>query len=123
MSYSTEVLADSPVAYLRLDDAAATAAADASGNALNGSYNGGVTQQVAGLLVNDANKAALFDGGSGYVDLGNPVALQILDQVTMECWVNVGEFPQNDGDTAVFIAKGYEAEVGEGYFLRLFNGG
>ena len=40
-AYSAEVLADSPVVYLHLDESSGTLAADASGNGNTGTFTGG----------------------------------------------------------------------------------
>jgi hypothetical protein len=71
MSYSSEVLADSPLCYLRLGDASGTTAADASGNSHPGTYVGSPTLGVAGLLTGDANTAVTLDGSTQYVQIAN----------------------------------------------------
>lgn len=47
MSYDTEVLADSPSLYWKLQDTSGTTATDSSGNARHGTYNGTVTTHYA----------------------------------------------------------------------------
>lgn len=73
-AYSAAVLADSPVGYWRLGEASGTSAADSSGNANAGTYTGTVTLGQSGALAMEpdgsSNAAALFDGSSGFVDLG-----------------------------------------------------
>ena len=72
-TYSTAVLADSPLAYYRLNEANMAngqSCADSSGNARNGTYtNNGLTAQYAAL--GDINKGAIQNtGGTGYVTTG-----------------------------------------------------
>jgi hypothetical protein len=64
MSYSSEVLADTPLAYYRLGESAGTTMADSSGNARDGLYDPTTppTLGATGLLVGDADTAADFDG-------------------------------------------------------------
>lgn len=57
MTYSSEVLADSPIAYWRLGETSGTSAADSSGNARHATYTSSPTLGVTGLLSGDADKA------------------------------------------------------------------
>ena len=57
MTYSAEILADNPYLYWRLGEPSGTTAADASGNGRTGTYQGGPTLGVTGLLTGDANTA------------------------------------------------------------------
>lgn len=50
MSYVSEVLADSPLAYWRLEEAAGSSAADSSGNGKTGTYQGSLDLGQAGLI-------------------------------------------------------------------------
>lgn len=71
MTYSAEVLADSPLAYWRQDDASGTTMTDAiTGGTHNGTYSGTVTLNQTGLLVGDSNPCADFGGGSALVTSG-----------------------------------------------------
>src|SRR5439155_12156247 len=68
--YSSEVLADNPVAYYRLGEAnGLAAAADASGHGFTGSYGGGVTFGQAGAMPSELDTSAQFEGKTGYVQL------------------------------------------------------
>lgn len=70
MSYSSEVLADSPLAYYRLDDASGTVAVDSSGNGLDATYFGSPTLGATSLLASDpSNGAVQFDGSNDRVEL------------------------------------------------------
>jgi hypothetical protein len=87
--YSTEVLADSPVGYWRLDEPSGTNAADSSGNSHDGTYSGTPTLSATSLLTTDADKAVSFDGSDDYIDLSNPAALQFASAWTLEAWIKV----------------------------------
>ena len=63
MTYASEVLADTPLAYYRLGEASGTTLVDSSGNARDGTYAGSPTLGAASLLVSDpSNTAVSFDG-------------------------------------------------------------
>jgi hypothetical protein len=63
-------------------------ATDVSGNLRHGTYSAtGVNKNVASLLANDNNGAALFDGAAGYLDLAAPLAA-LSGSFTLECLLN-----------------------------------
>lgn len=64
MSYSSEVLTDSPLLYWRLGESAGPTAADASGNGRTGTYGSTVTPGAASLLTGDADTSATFAPGA-----------------------------------------------------------
>lgn len=88
VTYAQAVLADSPLGYWRLGDAAgATTAVDSSGNARHGTpgtTTNAPTFNVAGLLTGDADTAASFDGGD-YIQLPNTTAFN-ANTITAEAW-------------------------------------
>lgn len=107
MSFDSTVLADSPVAYLKLADTSGTIAADTSGNGHTGTYHNVILNQT-GLISGEADKATAFNGTTSYVDLGNPAALQIVGQIAIEAIVNTA-FPSSGGGIQLMIAsKGYD---------------
>lgn len=59
-AYTTAVLADSPVVYLKLDETSGTTATDSSGNSHNGTYSAGITLGASSLLTDGTGKAAQF---------------------------------------------------------------
>lgn len=87
--YVDAVLADSPTGYWRLEEATGTLATDSSGNGLNGTYVGTVTRGINGPMV--APSKAISIGGTGananLINLGNPAALQIRGNQTIEMWI------------------------------------
>lgn len=83
--YAAEVLADSPVAYWKLDETSGTTATDSVGGN-NGTYTGGYTLNQPGIP-STGRPSVLFDGTSGYVNLGAPAALNLTAAWTLEAWV------------------------------------
>ena len=79
--YQDAVLADSPLTYLRLDEASGTVAQDASPNDRDGTYSGDVTLGAA---------APFVDAGTAPVVATNGTIAGPVNQVsrTLEVWVN-----------------------------------
>lgn len=90
MTYSDEVLADSPLAYYRLGEASGTTMVDSSGNGRNGTYTGSPlpTLGVTGLLTGDSDTAAHFAGGSGGFGETTYASWMDATTLTVEAWVN-----------------------------------
>jgi hypothetical protein len=86
--YSAEVLADSPIAYYRLAETSGTNAAEETA-ARDGTYLGGPTLGVTGLLTGDADTAVSFDGVDDQAAIPSTVALTAGSSVTIEYWQNV----------------------------------
>ena len=85
ITFATEALADGPIGYWRLGEAPGSAsAADASGNANNGTYSGGITLGQPGFHGGDT--AALFDGKTGRVVVPDSNVLN-PPNITMEAKV------------------------------------
>lgn len=86
MSYSSEVLADSPLCYLRLGEASGATAADSSGNSHSGTYQNSPTLGAAGLLTGDSNTAVTLNGTNQYVSVPGG-AWMVNSDYTVECLV------------------------------------
>jgi hypothetical protein len=93
-AYGSTVLADSPTAYWKLNEASGPNLADATGNGntglaqminSNGLYSGGFTLGEPGVITSDS--AVLLDGSTGQVNL--PLLTTAVANVTLECWVNI----------------------------------
>lgn len=87
MSYLSEVLADSPLLYWRLDEnpPGTGTAADTSGNGRTGTYVASPTS-VTGLVPSDSDAAVSFDGSSQWVNATyNPFSTGVTR--TFECWL------------------------------------
>lgn len=70
MSYSSEVLADSPLFYSRLGDPSGATMTDSSGNSHDGTYSN-MTLGTTGLLVGDADTAITLNGTTSRADVTN----------------------------------------------------
>lgn len=79
MTYTSEVLADTPLAYYRLGETSGTTMIDSSGNGRNGTYAGSPTLGASGLLVGDSNTAITFDGSN---DVGTTPAATWMDSAS-----------------------------------------
>lgn len=87
-NYRTEVLADAPKAYWRLDELAGMVAGDQSGNNNTGTISGGVTMGVTGALAGDLDAAMGFDGVGGTIAVNVPGVNTVSgSQVTVELWM------------------------------------
>ena len=81
-AYAGQVRADFPAFHWRLGETSGTTAADSSGNTFSGSYLGGVTRGVPGVVADSG--AALFNGSNGLVTAAaKTVALQTF---SVEAW-------------------------------------
>lgn len=116
--YADEVLADSPVGYWRLGESSGTAAADSSGNGLDGTYTGGVVLAEAGAPSSETDTAARFDGSTGYVALPANALLNITGPITLECWLKSTSAAEH-----LHFLGGYDPNSPfAGYGLRLSAG-
>ncbi|HEU4448366.1 MAG TPA: LamG domain-containing protein [Gaiellaceae bacterium] len=87
-SYAAEVLADAPVAYYRLGDAAGSAdLTDATGNESTGVFRNGVALELDGGPFPDTDGAAGFDGLDDYAEVPDRPALDLGDAFTLEAWI------------------------------------
>jgi hypothetical protein len=118
VGYRATILADAPLAYYRLADQDGTAK-DETG-AHDGVYKGAVTH-AAGAIAGDANGAAVFDGSSGYVDVGDVLPFLDTAPFTIEAWAA----PAAGGTGPACIASksfatgGVSGGITEGYTLYL----
>jgi len=123
LTYRAAVLADSPVAYWRLDDTDTdTTARDETGH-VDGTYVGGCQRGVAGALAGDTDPAAQFDGSTCQITLGNNFNFAGNAPFSVELWVDVA------ASTAYEHYFTYETRTGpasgapiDGYALFRDNG-
>jgi hypothetical protein len=87
MTYVSEVLADSPLAYWRLGEASGTTAADASGNSRTGTYVNTPTLGVAGLQTNDADTAMSIASNTGQIMSATSAAWMDVSSISVEVFV------------------------------------
>lgn len=109
MTYSAEVLADSPIAYYRLNETGTTTITDSSGNGHTGTltkdagsfaYTQGVTGLIAGT--DTATQFANHSNQGDYIDLGNSSAFRLTSAFTLEAWVKI---PSGQTQFAPLIAN------------------
>lgn len=107
MTYTAEVLADSPLAYWQLDEPAGLVMLDSSGNTRHGVIDAGVTLGAATVVPNDPGPAwslNAFEGGQVAVAswMGPATAL------SAEVWAHLTAY---DSDGTILFAR---ANVGAG---------
>lgn len=116
MSYSSEVLADSPAVYWRLGETSGTSAVDASGNGRHGTYTGAYTLNQTSLNTDPTGKSvALVRGVNGGVitsSVGGSVSA-----FTLEGWVKTG-----DGNGAFVIGRDHATVNADRLFWLWVNG-
>ena len=84
-------------------------------NTANNSYGNGVNYNGVFVDGHEGNAISL-DGISSYVNLGNPLELQIVGEITISAWIK----PQHGNNIQNIVAKGHAGD-GEIYF-RINNG-
>ena len=98
--YRSEILADSPSGWWRLDETVATAGAtvaDSSGNGQNGATTGTVTPVLPGALHEHTGGAFRFGPGAGSVSIPHDASLGGTT-FTVEAWIYLESY----GDPAQF---------------------
>lgn len=102
MSYSSEVLADSPLLYLRLGEApGAGTAVDSSGNGRNGTYAGPPTLGATGLLYGDSDTAMGLATGSGQTASVASASWMNVSTITVEAIVKFNANVDNGSGDAI----------------------
>ena len=99
MTYQSEVLADSPVVYLELNETSGTAAVDQGSHAVNGTYQNGVTLNQSGMT--GITPAAQFDGTNDLIDIPDHADLDITGDLTLEAWI----YPTSYANWRMLITK------------------
>lgn len=95
-TYTSVVLADSPVAYWHLGEASGTSAADSSGNSYTGTYTGTYSQGQTSILPSGFG-ASLQLSGAGYVLTPSTSGLAgISAPVSLEAWVYFTTIPTSN---------------------------
>jgi Concanavalin A-like lectin/glucanases superfamily len=105
MSYAALIRSHGPVGYWRLGELSGTQATDRSGNGRHGTYTGGVTLGQSGAI-SDGNKAAGFAAGIEHVNIDNHASLQLVGDLTIECWLYVSSLTAH----RVVVCKHYDRE-------------
>lgn len=112
MSYSSEVLADSPLVYLTLDDSSGTTAVDSSGNGRN-MTSANCTLAQATLMPNGTSSYD-FNGTSSQISLAD-AAWQRPTAMTVEAWIR-------PDSTTSFKAIAAKDGAGSGWAFYVLSG-
>ena len=88
MAYSTEVLADGPVGYWRLNETSGSTVVDSSGNGLNGTYINSPSLNQQSRVSGGAS--VLFNGTTQYASIAHNALLDVthVNGLTVEIWAN-----------------------------------
>ena len=118
MTYSSVILADSPLAYYKLDETSGTTAADASGNGRDGTYTNAPTLGASSLL-DDATGHAMSTAADSnqYVSAGFASWMNV-NTFTVEGWAKFTAYDSLNGDPIVSrytSADGYPMFLGRKY--------
>ena len=111
-TYSTTVQGSGPAGYWRLGDTSTTAA-DASGNARNGTYSGQATVGAAGAITGDTNTAVAFGTSSGVATVADAAALRLNGSFSIELWAKMGAFT----NTWPGVVRKGASETANGYLI------
>lgn len=84
--YREQVLALSPVAYLRFEESSGTAATDSSSSGNPGTYVNGVVLSQAGNMT-FGGKAVTFDGTNDYVNIPDSNDFTMTNGWSMSAWI------------------------------------
>lgn len=123
MSYQSEVLADGPALYWRLDEASGTTVADASGHSRGGVMAGSGTFGSPSLLPGDPSGKS-FKANSSHItaDAYSPYAAATR---TLEAWINLdaaGSYDQILGGETAGGCPTLDSFPGSPTVLRWWNG-
>jgi hypothetical protein len=89
-AYAQAVLAKGPIAFWRLGELVGPTAADASGNAHDGTYIGAPTFGEPGAILDDPDGAVGFDGHGDYIEIPDGAGFGQPDSgkgLTVEVWM------------------------------------
>ena len=115
-AYAATVLAESPLAYLRMDEGSGATALDFSGNGHNGAYTGVTWDGTAPPM---GGQAPYFDGVNDYLDMYSAgfAAAFDMDEGCVLIWMKNDDWTNTPTDTALRIRRNAANEV------KIFQGG
>jgi hypothetical protein len=122
MSYRSAVLADSPLHFWDLQEPSSSTASDYGSTAHNGTYTnaGSITRGVAGPTSGDiASTFKRVAGQDGYVDIPDAADLDIVGDLTLECWASFGSVSVS----TVMFDKGGTGSANVPYGFRVNTSG
>ena len=113
-TYRDAVMADAPRAYWRLGEANGTSAADQTGFANTGAYQGSPALGQAGIVPVAQSTAMALDGSNDTVRVPSSASLNPTAALSLETWIRPAALPAS---TATLVRKDLQ------YLLRLGSGG
>ncbi|MEM7220843.1 MAG: cadherin domain-containing protein [Pseudomonadota bacterium] len=116
MDYVSAITGQSPLGYWRLGESSGSAAVDLGSVGNNGTYVGAALG-AAGVVVEDGDTAASFDGTDDHVVVSDQAAYQITNG-TIQAWIK----PDSVGGIQTFIAKDSSANGAGDFGFYLNNG-
>ena len=116
MTYADEVLADSPVVYLKLDETSGTTAVDSSGNGNDFTYGSGVSLAAG---TNDLGSTVAGSGTAEIASISPPPSS--FHDFAIECWVTLDDTSQSGPFVKIGGAGGYVVGVGGTNFTTTGN--
>lgn len=118
MSYESEVLADSPVLYLRCEETSGATVANTGSLGGSATANGSYTRNVSNGGGSALGVGISFPGSAGtYVSYADNAALDITGDVTYECWIQCDNFT----NLHYVMGKGRDNSTTTGYYLFVFT--
>jgi hypothetical protein len=121
-TYAAAVLLDAPLGYWRLGESSGTVAHDASGHGNDGTYTGAVVLGAPGALKKDSDTAALFDGVTGNVDVGNKFDFAGQVPFSFEAWVEPTVIDANYRHVVTKMAFDVNKNPHEGTYVLVHQG-
>jgi hypothetical protein len=113
-TYRDTVMADAPRAYWRLGEAGGTSAADQTGFANTGAYQGSPALGQAGIVPVAQSTAIALDGSNDSVRVPSSASLNPTAALSLETWIRPAALPAS---TATLVRKDLQ------YLMRLGSGG
>jgi hypothetical protein len=88
MSYSSTILADSPIVYWQLNETSGTTATDSSGHSNTGTYVGTYTHNVSAAGASLLSNGVTLDGSTGYINVPTITQINTGGLFSVEVWIN-----------------------------------
>jgi hypothetical protein len=120
MSYQSEVLADSPLLYVRFEETSGATCANDGSLGGDATASGTYTRDVAGGASGLGVAIALGGGVGDAVTYPHHASLNITGDVTYECWVKIASYAADMGAMMKGLGAGETGSVG-GYILRILT--
>lgn len=89
LSYAATILADSPVAYYRMNESSGVIAHDATSNHYDATLTGSFTLSQPGAIVGDTDTSILFNSASAALNLPYTLNITTFSALSLEFWINI----------------------------------